>query len=346
MKLPEEFWEQLPLRTDVELYDMLVHPEDYLPEALAAAKDELNKRDLAPERVAEIEAGVKARKFIPPQAPAPPIIATWNRPPESSPPKWEFGELTAEDLKRDLVTLVTCRSSFEADTIAGQLRVSGIAAVTPDDCRFRVQVSPRDYDTAKAFLLAPFDAEFVGLERTSWRSLIEHPVTGEVVSKTLVIDPGAELIDRSEPPFATALPGSKAYYGHPLLEATRVEGWCLGVVTDPFEPDCDSGCTIGDAFVEAPDGSRAGLVWALDEAPRFAVLFLPDSKRWGVFYLAVEQPIATMEQLRDAFTFMLPALKHLRLRYAPGGVEPPAPPNGGPSTPGNSVAGEEPPSVS
>jgi len=62
MPLPKDFWEQLPLKTDAELYDMLAHREDYLPEALAAAKDELSKRNLAPERVAQLEAGVRTQK--------------------------------------------------------------------------------------------------------------------------------------------------------------------------------------------------------------------------------------------------------------------------------------------
>jgi phosphotransferase system glucose/maltose/N-acetylglucosamine-specific IIC component len=62
MPLPQGFLEQLPLKSDAELYDMLAHQDDYLPEALAAAKDELNKRNLAPERVAQIEATVQSQK--------------------------------------------------------------------------------------------------------------------------------------------------------------------------------------------------------------------------------------------------------------------------------------------
>jgi phosphotransferase system glucose/maltose/N-acetylglucosamine-specific IIC component len=62
MSLPKDFLEQLPLKTDTELYDMLAHQEDYLPEALTAAKDELSKRNLAPERVAQIEATVQSQK--------------------------------------------------------------------------------------------------------------------------------------------------------------------------------------------------------------------------------------------------------------------------------------------
>ncbi len=62
MTLPKEFWEQLPLKTDAELHDMLAHQDDYLPEALAAAKDELSKRNLAPETVARLEAAVQSQK--------------------------------------------------------------------------------------------------------------------------------------------------------------------------------------------------------------------------------------------------------------------------------------------
>ena len=62
MPLPKDFWEQLPLKTDAELYDMLAHQEDYLVEAVAAAKDELSKRNLAPGRIAQLESGVQSQK--------------------------------------------------------------------------------------------------------------------------------------------------------------------------------------------------------------------------------------------------------------------------------------------
>lgn len=61
MSLPKDFWEQLPLKTDAELYDVLAHEDDYLPEAVAAARDEMSKRKLAPERVAQLEAAVQSQ---------------------------------------------------------------------------------------------------------------------------------------------------------------------------------------------------------------------------------------------------------------------------------------------
>jgi hypothetical protein len=64
---------------------MLAHQDDYLPEALAAAKEEVSKRNLAPERVAQLELetrlpvmetlqeafkrGVRLRRFEPSELP-------------------------------------------------------------------------------------------------------------------------------------------------------------------------------------------------------------------------------------------------------------------------------------
>ena len=62
MSLSKDFWEQLPLKTDAELYDMLAHPGDYLPEALAATRDELSKRNLAAETAQQLEAKVQSEK--------------------------------------------------------------------------------------------------------------------------------------------------------------------------------------------------------------------------------------------------------------------------------------------
>src|SRR2546426_11876712 len=63
MSLSVDFWEQLSSKTDAELYDMLAHQDDYLAEALVAARDELKKRNLAPEKVAQIEAEVESEKI-------------------------------------------------------------------------------------------------------------------------------------------------------------------------------------------------------------------------------------------------------------------------------------------
>ena len=46
MPLPQDFLEELPDKTDEQLYFMLGNGEDYMPEALEAAKAELGRRGL------------------------------------------------------------------------------------------------------------------------------------------------------------------------------------------------------------------------------------------------------------------------------------------------------------
>ena len=55
MKPPAEFYTKLPERTDEEIYVMIAHAEDYLPEAVVAARDELRRRNLSPGKVAMLE---------------------------------------------------------------------------------------------------------------------------------------------------------------------------------------------------------------------------------------------------------------------------------------------------
>jgi len=96
------------------------------------------------------------------------------------------------------------------------------------------------------------------MNSSTFRCLVESPLGGAGVWKTMVLDPPAAIRDPSKPPPVSAPPDSPPYFGHPLVPETAVDGWCLGVVTDPFEADTDAGCTLGDAFVQAPDGTRAG----------------------------------------------------------------------------------------
>jgi len=88
--------------------------------------------------------------------------------PESfHPTEQEFVPLTPGDMLKDLVVLTRCRTLLEAEMIVSRLDSTGIYAFIPDQFLMqavtwnlntygyvRVQVSPRDYDTAKEFLLA------------------------------------------------------------------------------------------------------------------------------------------------------------------------------------------------
>jgi hypothetical protein len=64
MKLPSGFWEQLPGKSAEELYDMLLHEADYLPEALVATRDELARRNLPPPRAAQLQQAAQSNLAI------------------------------------------------------------------------------------------------------------------------------------------------------------------------------------------------------------------------------------------------------------------------------------------
>jgi hypothetical protein len=63
MALPKEFWEELPDRSDEELYGMLADSHAYLPEALSAAEAELEKRNLPPQFAADLQAAAEAEQL-------------------------------------------------------------------------------------------------------------------------------------------------------------------------------------------------------------------------------------------------------------------------------------------
>src|SRR5205807_1362904 len=56
MELPPDFERQLQERTVAELFDVLSHPDDYLPGAVEAATKELHRRKLAPEATTLLQA--------------------------------------------------------------------------------------------------------------------------------------------------------------------------------------------------------------------------------------------------------------------------------------------------
>jgi hypothetical protein len=55
MSQADSYNDKMREMTDEELYEMLYHDKNYVPEAILAAKHELETRNLTPERSAEIE---------------------------------------------------------------------------------------------------------------------------------------------------------------------------------------------------------------------------------------------------------------------------------------------------
>jgi hypothetical protein len=60
MPLPRDFEKTLAERTDEQLCDMLAHAGDYQPEAVAAARAEMQRRNLTPTQVTELDAHSQA----------------------------------------------------------------------------------------------------------------------------------------------------------------------------------------------------------------------------------------------------------------------------------------------
>jgi hypothetical protein len=65
----------------------------------------------------------------------------------------------------------------------------------------------------------------------------------------------------------------------------------------------------GDAFVVAPDGSRAGLDWEVHPEPLVEEVCGLESDRWGVWYVRFPHPMRTREDARRNLAFVLPDLR-------------------------------------
>jgi hypothetical protein len=89
------------------------------------------------------------------------------------------------------------------------------------------------------------------------------------------------------------------------LEDVEVDGFRWGMITD-FEEELD---TDGDAFVVAPDNSRAGLVWTVSQERSFEVVVQPDVNRWGVYAVSLPYPMTNRENVRRNLEAILPKLR-------------------------------------
>jgi hypothetical protein len=130
--------------------------------------------------------------------------------------------------------------------------------------------------------------------------------------KPLLVDQDAESAEVGLAAFLARPSGAPVYYGFPLVEETRTEGWCFGAITEFAEPE---GCDCGDGFVEAPDGSRAGLIWSVGSFPIEQTL-APTADRWGVWAVPFPKPIRDISDLVACFRYLLPELKRLHSNVA------------------------------
>ncbi|HKY17180.1 MAG TPA: hypothetical protein VJM33_19795 [Microthrixaceae bacterium] len=108
------------------------------------------------------------------------------------------------------------------------------------------------------------------------------------------------------PAFIARPEGSPVYYGFAIIESSEVDGFRFGMITDfVAEPD-----TCGDAFVVAPDDSRAGLVWESEvDEPYFGEVLPPTENRWGVWAVGTRLPMRTEDDATALLASLLPELR-------------------------------------
>jgi hypothetical protein len=127
--------------------------------------------------------------------------------------------------------------------------------------------------------------------------------------RPVALDSAAESASAGLPAFLTRPPDAPVYHGFVVLEDVVLDGFTLGLITD-FE---EGGATEGDAFIIAPDNSRAGLVWATpdgpEDKPKADALCPIEKARWGVWEVFFPFSMANREDARRNLQAVLPLLK-------------------------------------
>jgi hypothetical protein len=136
--------------------------------------------------------------------------------------------------------------------------------------------------------------------------------------KRILTDPAAESADPSLPAFLARPSGAPVYHGFPILAESETDGWLLGVITAYEDP---RGCKHGDAFVVAPDGTRAGLVWTAGQVGT-DTLGAPDARRWGVYAVGFPEIIRNTDDIISAFRRVLPDLQAIKAALDTGSSRP------------------------
>jgi hypothetical protein len=126
----------------------------------------------------------------------------------------------------------------------------------------------------------------------------------------LELDTSAASADPKLPAFLARPTDAPCYHGFPLLEESRTDdGWCFGTISSYDHPGAGWNC--GDAFVVAPDDTRAGLVWSVGK-PMFECIIAPErtrSSRWAVYELTLSKPVRCRADLIAGLTDWLPELR-------------------------------------
>src|SRR5437016_10908252 len=112
--------------------------------------------------------------------------------------------------------------------------------------------------------------------------------------RSLAVDPNATSSCSTELAFIAKPAGAPVYHGFQVLEDVVVEGFTFGKITD-FEAEP---CQEGDAFVVAPDNSRAGLVWEVADNVSVSQISPIEPGRWGVWAVSFPHAMNSRENIR------------------------------------------------
>jgi hypothetical protein len=121
----------------------------------------------------------------------------------------------------------------------------------------------------------------------------------------LALDPKASSASATEPAFIAPPAGAPVYYGFAVLDDVNIDGFVFGKITD-FEAEPSN---YGDAFVVAPDNSRAGLVWEISDNQYFTEVRPIEDGRWGVWAVSFQLPMTNRENVRRNLELIVPTLK-------------------------------------
>jgi hypothetical protein len=124
------------------------------------------------------------------------------------------------------------------------------------------------------------------------------------VGRPLAVDATAESASQTEPAFIARPAGAAVYHGFQVLSDVAVDGFVFGKITDFETEPCES----GDAFVIAPDNSRAGLVWEVSDKRFFREVCAADPTRWGVWGVSFPFAMTNRRNVKKNLESILPEL--------------------------------------
>lgn len=133
--------------------------------------------------------------------------------------------------------------------------------------------------------------------------------------RPLAQDPDAVSARPGLPAFLARPDHQPVYYGFPVLDDVTVDGFTLGKISDFEAEEMDD----GDAFVIAPDGRRAGLVWEVGDEARVSEIRPPDAGRWGVYGARFTGPMRTRDDARRNLAEIVGPLRAIWLRSRSAG---------------------------